>query len=538
MAKAQHVKIYPLKHFLTGLAIFCAAGTSAQTDPSLTYAGMVNASRMEQHLRIIAGEEMEGRETGTEGQRKAAAYIEAQFRSAGLQAPASLNGYQQHYPLYRDTMISATVQIGETQLQYGTDYFVPVLNNGTRRASAKSMVFAGYGIDEKNYSDYKGLRVKGRVVVLFSGEPKQEGIYLVSGTKSTSKYSFPGISEKVKLAQEKGAAAVIVINPQMAALSSRTVQLNTKSNVYYPGRYTEQSIGYIAVSHEAVKRSMPGFNWDSLISRAVKNEPFHPAALKQVPAAYRFDYQKERLTIMASNVLGVVEGTDKKEEYVFITAHYDHLGKHDGKIYYGADDDGSGTCAVIAMGEAFAKAKADGKGPRRTVVLMTVSGEEKGLWGSEYYSEHPVFPLDKTTVDLNIDMIGRIDTERKKDDTMHYVYVIGHDKLSSDLQPISEGMNRKYTGLVLDYKFDDPNDPERIYYRSDHYNFARKGVPILFFYDGMLKADYHKPTDTVEKITWPLYEKRAQMIFHTAWEMANRDAMLVRDIPLPEGTER
>ena len=499
---------------------------------------MVNAPRLEQHLRIIAGEDMEGRETGTEGQRKAAAYIEAQFRQAGLTVPAALNGYQQLYPLYRDTMINASVSVNETTLQYGTDYFVPVLNNGTRKADARGIVFAGYGIDEKNYSDYKGLRVKGRVVVLFSGEPKQEGKYLVTGTKSTSRYSFPGITEKVKLAQEKGAASVIVINPQMATLSSRTVQLNSKSNVYYPGRYSEQSIGYISVSHEAARRSLPGFNWDSLIGRAAKSEPFEAVAQKPLVARFRFDYSKERLTIMASNVLGVVEGTDKKEEYVFITAHYDHLGKHDGKIYYGADDDGSGTCAVITMAEAFAKAKAEGKGPRRTVVLMAVSGEEKGLWGSEYYSEHPVFPLDKTTVDLNIDMIGRIDTERKKEDTMNYVYVIGHDKLSSDLQPINEGMNRKYTGLVLDYKFDDPNDPERIYYRSDHYNFARKGVPILFFYDGMLKADYHKPTDTVDKITWSLYEKRAQMIFHTAWEMANRDAMLTRDIPLPEGTER
>jgi len=164
---------------------------------------------------------------------------------------------------------------------------------------------------------------------------------------------------------------------------------------------------------------------------------------------------------------------------------------------------------------------------------MTVSGEEKGLWGSEYYTDNPVFPLNKTSVDLNIDMIGRIDSERKKDDTLNYVYVVGHDKISSEMPLINEAMNDKYTGLVLDYKFDDPRDPEKIYFRSDHYNFARKGVPVLFFYDGMLKADYHKPTDTVDKITWPLYEKRTRMIFHTAWEMANRDNMLIRDKPIP-----
>ena len=163
---------------------------------------------------------------------------------------------------------------------------------------------------------------------------------------------------------------------------------------------------------------------------------------------------------------------------------------------------------------------------------MAVSGEEKGLLGSEYYSDHPIYPMEKTTANLNIDMVGRVDTERKTADTLNYVYVIGHDKLSSELPIINEGVNNKYTGLVLDYKFDDPNDKNRIYYRSDHYNFARKGVPILFFYDGMLLSDYHKPTDTVDKINFQLMEKRAKMIFHTGWEMANRDNMLKRDTPL------
>ena len=184
------------------------------------------------------------------------------------------------------------------------------------------------------------------------------------------------------------------------------------------------------------------------------------------------------------------------------------------------------------MAEAFVKAKKEGKGQRRNVLFMTVSGEEKGLWGSEYYSEHPTVPMDKVTADLNIDMIGRTDTERITGDTLNYVYVVGDDKLSSELKPISEGVNNKYTKLVLDYKFNDPKDPNRIYYRSDHYNFARKGDPIIFYYDGMLKADYHQPTDTPDKINYPLLAKRAQLVFHTAWEMANREAQLKRDIPL------
>jgi Zn-dependent M28 family amino/carboxypeptidase len=186
----------------------------------------------------------------------------------------------------------------------------------------------------------------------------------------------------------------------------------------------------------------------------------------------------------------------------------------------------------MQMAEAFAAAAKAGKKPRRSIVFMTVSGEEKGLWGSQYYSEHPLFPLEKTTADLNTDMIGRVDTERTTADSLNYIYVIGHDKLSSELQGINETANKQSSNITLDYKYDDPNDKNMIYYRSDHYNFARKGVPVLFFYDGMLLADYHKPTDTIEKINFELMEKRTKMVFFTACEIANRDEMLKRDIPL------
>jgi Zn-dependent M28 family amino/carboxypeptidase len=153
------------------------------------------------------------------------------------------------------------------------------------------------------------------------------------------------------------------------------------------------------------------------------------------------------------------------------------------------------------------------------------------LWGSDYYSSHPVFPLDKTTVDLNIDMVGRIDPSRKYGDSANYIYVIGDDKLSSDLKPVSEAINKKNTKLELDYKYNDPKDPERIYYRSDHYNFAKHGVPVIFYFSG-LHADYHKPTDTPDKINYDLMKKRILLVFYTAWEMANRNDMLKRDIPL------
>jgi len=236
--------------------------------------------------------------------------------------------------------------------------------------------------------------------------------------------------------------------------------------------------------------------------------------------------------LQSSNVIGLLPGTDLKDEYVVISAHYDHLGKRDSVIYYGADDDGSGTVSIMEIAEAFAKAKAAGKGPRRSIVFLANSGEEEGLWGSEHYTGHPTFPLAKTTVNLNIDMIGRTDSSRKHGDSANYVYVVGDDKLSSDLRTISEAQNKKYLNMELDYKFNDPNDRERIYYRSDHYNFAKNGVPIIFYYDGMLGADYHKPTDTPDKINYNLLAKRAQLVFYTAWDMANRNDMLKRDIPL------
>lgn len=517
---------------LLGLSV-AACNAFAQADDAAKYGAGITGDNLKKHLTIIAGDEMEGRETGTEGQRKAAAYIEAQFKSIGLKSPDALKGYQQIFPLHRDSMTACTVKINDRQLEYGKDYYVPVLNNRSKKAAGNKLVFVGYGISEPGYDDYKDLDVKGKIVVLLLGEPKVNGNYLVSGTKQYSKYTYPGITEKIAVAESKGAVAAVIVNPLATILNSRMVAMNTTSNVYFPGEALDKSIDFISVSMETAKQEFAEWNMDSLIKKARIGSVLNAIQVPEKKASFSFEYKKERQIINASNVLGVIEGTDKKNEFVFLTAHYDHLGKKDGKIYYGADDDGSGTCAVINMAEVFAKAKAEGKGPRRTIVFMTVSGEEKGLWGSEYYSDHPVFPLEKTTVDLNTDMVGRTDTERSKPDSLNYVYVIGHDKVSSELQGINEGVNKKYTNLVLDYKYDDPNDEQRIYYRSDHYNFARKGVPILFFYDGMLKADYHKPTDTVDKINWELYEKRVRMIFYTAWEIANRNDMLKRDIPLP-----
>ena len=262
--------------------------------------------------------------------------------------------------------------------------------------------------------------------------------------------------------------------------------------------------------------------------KALKNVSKPPRAL---PCAFGVHFVPNEQRLQGENVLGYVEGSDKKDELVVITAHYDHIGKDEEDVYNGADDDGSGTVAVMEMAQAFAKAKAEGHGPRRSVLFMPVSGEEKGLLGSEWYSEHPVFPLANTVADLNIDMIGRVDTEHTA--SPPYVYIIGSDRLSTDLDRINVRANDTYTKLVLDNTFNSESDPNRFYYRSDHYNFAKHGIPVIFYFNGV-HADYHQPGDEVSKIRFDLLEQRARLVFHTAWELANREERIVVDKPLPK----
>jgi hypothetical protein len=221
----------------------------------------------------------------------------------------------------------------------------------------------------------------------------------------------------------------------------------------------------------------------------------------------------------SENIWTFIEGTEKPNEVLVISAHYDHVGMKNGEVFNGADDDGSGTVALLEIAQAFKKAKDDGFGPKRSILFLHVTGEEHGLHGSRFYSENPLFPLENTIADINIDMIGRRDTLHPK--TNNYIYVIGSDRLSSELHTINEEVNAKYTQLELDYKYNDRKDPERIYYRSDHYNFAKKGIPAIFFFNG-IHEDYHQSSDTPDKIEYDALAKRTQLAFVLAWELANR----------------
>lgn len=488
-------------------SIFVAA--QKNSDPT-TFAKTITPDALKSRLYIVAGKEMEGRETATPGQKRAAAYIESQFKAMGL-LPGNHGNYQLKYPVYQDSLVNAVITVNTTPYLLDDDFTVNVGQNHNIDGKYSEVVFVGNGISDSTRDDYKGLDVKNKIVLIIpTQQPQQQGQGRGFGNPFAS---------RIMAAQKNGAAAVFVVSGTFP----RTQKTNRKGNMYLT--LPNANIPDQFQVSEKIAKTILGDDYDKAKAGTLEPRSYNISA--------GLNFNKATTNLESSDVLGVLEGTDLKDEYVFVTGHYDHLGKRgDSIIYYGADDDGSGTCAVLQIAEAFAKAKAAGNGPRRTMVFMTVSGEEKGLWGSQYYTSNPVFPLDKTTVDLNIDMIGRTDSSRHYGDTLNYVYAVGSDKISSDLKTISEGTNKKYIGMELDYKFDDPNDRNRIYFRSDHFNFANKGVPIIFYYDGMLGADYHRPTDTPDKINYVLYAKRAQLVFYTAWDMANRDTMLKRDIPL------
>lgn len=235
---------------------------------------------------------------------------------------------------------------------------------------------------------------------------------------------------------------------------------------------------------------------------------------------------KYKSEFASENVIGFIEGSEKPEEIIVISSHYDHEGIKKGVIFNGADDNASGTSAVLEIAEAFSKAKKNGHGPKRSLLFINFTGEEKGLLGSKFFAESSLFPLENIVAGLNIDMIGRISTEKEGDS--NYIYIIGADRLSSELHAINEAANNAYANLDLDYKYNAEDDRNRYYYRSDHYNLAKHNIPVIFYFNGV-HEDYHQPTDTADKINLKLLTKRAQLIFFTAWELANRENRIVVD---------
>jgi hypothetical protein len=246
---------------------------------------------------------------------------------------------------------------------------------------------------------------------------------------------------------------------------------------------------------------------------------------QKVPASFMNTQFGEKLKD-SENIWAFIEGTEKPSEIVVVSAHYDHIGIQNGLICNGADDDASGTVALIEMAKAFQKAKIDGNGPKRSILFLHVTAEEHGLHGSRYYTENPLFPLEKTIANVNIDMIGRRDDLHSA--SSDYIYLIGSDYLSTDLYKLCEQANKKTVNISIDYKYNSRKDPNRFYYRSDHYNFAKNNIPCVFLFNG-IHSDYHKASDEANKIEYDALQKRTQLAFAITWELANRKKRPVVD---------
>ena len=248
----------------------------------------------------------------------------------------------------------------------------------------------------------------------------------------------------------------------------------------------------------------------------------HPRYTQNIPQ----EYFEGRSDGPSQNILAYIEGSEFPNEVIVISAHYDHLGMKGEEVYNGADDNASGSSAVMELAQSFQMAKKQGNGPKRSILFLHLTGEEIGLFGSKFYIEHPVFSLDSTVVDLNIDMVGRVD--KKHTGNKDYIYLIGSDRLSQDLHNISQETNKTYTQLKLDYTYNNEKDPNNYYQRSDHYNFAKNNIPVIFYFNGT-HEDYHRTTDTADKIDFELLALRTRLVFYTAWEIANRDERLALD---------
>jgi hypothetical protein len=524
------------KNIVAGLFLSITTSTFAQDDAA-KYAESITPEDLKKHLVIIASDSLEGRDTGSPGQKKAAEYVVEFYKEYGLTpiAPAE-NGtksYLQKYNLYKRSWGEVYLRAGNKKYEFNREFYLNGILTVDSEVSTP-LVLAGYGIEEPAYNDYAGLDVKDKSVVIFDGEPQSSsGKYLVNGGSEKTKWSGSlSWQPKVKLALEKGAKYVFIITEKTGEdldkeIRQRAVMARRFSSpTLKPVKESPNNIAAFVISPE-MAAEMLGTSPQKLWKEKAGIDKSGKPLSKNLTGSVALKAERVNETIDTENVAAFMEGTDKKDEVLVISAHLDHIGiSPNGEINNGADDDGSGTVSLLELAEAFSKAKAAGKGPRRSILFLNVTGEEKGLFGSEYYSENPLLPLKNTIADLNIDMIGRVD-EAHKDDPK-YVYLIGADKLSSKLHAISEEANKKYINYKLDYTFNDPKDPNRFYYRSDHYNFAKMGVPVIFYFTGV-HEDYHRPGDDVEKILFDKQSMIVKLVFHTAWELVNREERIVVD---------
>lgn len=486
-----------------------------QWEEAKPYASTITEEDLRDYITILASDALEGRETGERGQRMAAAFIKSHFMDLGLQGPVKDNGdaYYQEVPLYSVALKDAYVKAGDkTYNNYGDImYYGKHDTNGEQNVE---LVYGGMGSE----AVFNAVNTEGKGVVVFSKDKdwrqpakkaSSAGAEIVFVVMGETEEEFDNIVSRYRPHLEEG------------RLSLKKPEGNSDNK------------GVFFISPDFAS-SIFGESVEKLKEINKKSEEGEFKKLKKIkPVKASYKVQTGVNEVRSENVLAYLPGTDLKDELLVLTAHYDHVGRTGDEIYNGADDDASGTASVMEIAEAFVKAAENGDRTRRSILFMLVTGEEKGLLGSAYYAENPLYPLENTIVNLNIDMVGRVD--EKHTDNPNYVYLVGADRLSTELHKISEATNKATTNYELDYTYNDENHPDRIYYRSDHWNFAKNNVPIIFYFNGV-HEDYHKPTDTVDKINFDILQDRAQLVFFTAWALANRDARPIIDKDKTEGT--
>jgi hypothetical protein len=519
-----------------------AVAPSALSAATVEAAKQITAARLREHLTFVAADAREGRDTPSRGLDETAQYIADDLKKLGLKPAGDDGTYFQRITLRRDKVdpASTTFALSDQPSKFGEDFLVA----STPGTAEGQLVFVGHGwlVKSKNIDAYKGIDVKDKIMVV-------AGSGLLPGMTRADVSGTAGVDydDAASYGKRNGARGMIVV--------PRTRDYNR----FWSFRRSAAARGFYQVERFSAPNasSLPTiFPSQKLLDALFAGESVTGAdVLKQAQsgetaAAFALSPQKRVKFAVASssetattqNVVAVLEGRDPqlKSEYVALGAHYDHIGigapdATGDRINNGADDDGSGTVSILNIAEAFAK----GERPRRSILFVWHCGEEKGLWGSQYFTNYPTVPLDRVVAQLNIDMIGRSkkvgDTNPANKDLTgpDEIYVIGSKMMSTDLGDLSERVNSSYLNIAFNYKYDDPRDPNRFFFRSDHYNYAQKGVPIIFYFDGV-HEDYHRPSDSVEKIDFQKMEKVARTVFATATELANAPARPRVDKKLPQ----
>ncbi len=529
------------------LMVTFVLSSAAQTvtkkgSPAMKATTAISAEQLKDFLYFIADDAMQGRDTPSAGLDVAANFIAYNLKKWGVKPAGDSGSYFQRMWVVRkvaDTAAAST-EVNGQKLVYGEDYYVDT-NSGTASAP---LVFGGTGWfhKAKGVDGLAGVDVKGKIVVIYNETNLPKGLTFQDfGGKLGEDFADPPTYAKMK-----GAVGLIVVANQRTqsnwAASRRQRERGGPAIEKLNDDQGGGTVPTIYISQKTANSLFEGEQANPLTTADLKGFEMKGGKIAKITASGKIE------RVPTQNVVGMIEGSDPvlKSEYIVNSAHYDHVGTNpnaqgEDKIFNGADDDGSGTVAILGMAEALAKSQ---KKPKRSIIFLWVAGEEKGLLGSEYFAKFPTVPLKNIVTNINIDMIGRsrkADNADPRDKDLsgeNGIFVIGSNMMSSTLGNVTHSVNKAYLNMTYDLKYDDPKDTNRFFFRSDHFNFAVNGVPAVFFFNGVHR-DYHGAGDHPDKIDYVRMEKLTRTIFLTMWELGDLKERPKVDKQLPpELTQR